>query len=196
MIFNEKKRNKNLRTQILQYQISTVLTDDERAKLFGLPTGCRMRENAKIITPDKFECGEYVWIGEGAILDASGGLKIGNHTSVGLNVMIWSHTSHLANLSLNNIIGSPLIERKQTSIGKGCFIAGPSVINAGVSIGDKVIVLPMSVVTKDVPDNNMVAGAPATIKRKITESFIQEEIKRVLRTNKIKNDLPISKINE
>jgi acetyltransferase-like isoleucine patch superfamily enzyme len=184
MIFNDKDRNKDLRAQILQYQISTVLTDDERAQLFGLPKGCRMRENAKIITPEKFECGEYVWIGEGAIIDASGGLKIGDHTSIGLNVMIWSHTSHLVNLSLNNIIGSPLIERKPTSIGRGCFIAGPSVINAGVTIGDKVIVLPMSVVTKDIPNNNMVAGAPATIKRKITESFIQEEVNRVMKANK------------
>jgi len=184
MIFNDNDRNKNLRAQILQYQMSAVMTDDERAQLFELPNGCRLRENAKIITPENFECGEYVWIGEGAILDASGGLKIGDHTSIGLNVMVWSHTSHLVNLALNNIIGSPLIERKPTRIGSGCFIAGPSVINAGVTIGDKVIVLPMSVVTKDIPNNNMVAGAPAVFIRKIEESYIKEEVKRVLKANK------------
>jgi len=184
MIFNDNERNNNLRTQILQYHMSAVMTDDERAQLFGLPRGCRMRENAKIIAPENFECGEYVWIGEGAILDASGGLKIGDHTSVGLNVMIWSHSSHLTNLAMNNIIRSPLIERKPTIIGKGCFIAGPSVINSGVNIGDKVIILPMSVVTKDIPSNNIVAGAPAIIKRKITESYIQEEVTRVLKANK------------
>lgn len=160
------------------------MTDDERAKLLGLPEGCRIREGAKIIEPNNFKCGEYVWIGEGAILDASGGLEIGAHTSIGLNVMVWSHTSHLPNLAMNNQIGSPLIERKPTRIGKGCFIAGPSVIYHGVTIGDKVVILPMSVVTKDVPGNSLVAGAPAEIKRTITDEFIQEEIERVESINR------------
>ena len=180
MIFNDEERNRRLRKEILQYFISSVMTDDERAKLFGLPQGCRMRENAKIISPENFKCGEYVWIGEGAVLDASGGLEIGEHTSIGLNVMVWSHTSYLTNLALENKMGSPLIERVSTKIGKGCFIAGPSVIYHGVSIGDKVVVLPMSVITKDIPSYSLVAGSPATIKRQLSEEFIQKEIGRVL----------------
>ncbi|HPX12433.1 MAG TPA: CocE/NonD family hydrolase, partial [Syntrophales bacterium] len=72
MFFNDDERNRNLRGQILQYFISSVMTDDERARLLGLPEGCRMRENAKIISPENFRCGKYVWIGEGAVLDASG----------------------------------------------------------------------------------------------------------------------------
>ena len=179
-MFMDTDRNKSLRSQILQYFISLVMTDDERARLLGLPQGCRMRENAKIISPEKFECGEYVWIGEGAILDASGGLKIGDHTSIGLYVLVWSHTSYLTNVTLNNIMGSPLIERKPTSIGKGCFIAGPSVIYPGVTIGDRVIVLPMTVVAKDIPSNCIVAGAPARIKKELTDEFIQQEVERVL----------------
>jgi acetyltransferase-like isoleucine patch superfamily enzyme len=184
MILKNNARNNKLRNQILQYVVSSVMTDDERAQLFGLPKGCRMRENAKIISPDKFKCGEYVWIGEGAILDASGGLEIGEHTSIGLNVMIWSHTSYLVNLNLENRIESPLIERVPTRIGKGCFIAGPSVVYHGVTIGDKVVVLPMSVVTKDIPSYSLVAGSPAKVKRKLTEKFIQREVDRVLKKNK------------
>jgi acetyltransferase-like isoleucine patch superfamily enzyme len=179
-VFSDDERNRNLRNQILNYFISSVMTDDERARLFNLPTGCRMRENAKIISPEKFECGEYVWIGEGAVLDASGGLSIGDHTSIGLGVYVWSHTSYLTNLTLNNVPGSPLIERKKTTIGKGCFIGGPAVIYPGVTIGDRVVILPMSVVTKDVPSNSLVAGSPAVVKREITDEFIEQEIKRVL----------------
>lgn len=179
-MFNDDARNAQLRPEILRYAISQVMTDDERAALFGLPAGCRMREGAKILSRENFVCGEYVWIGEGAVLDASGGLEIGPHTSIGLNVMVWSHSSHLANLSMGNQIGSPLIERKKTRIGSGCFIAGPSVIYPGVTIGDRVLLLPMSVVTRDVPSGSLVAGSPAVVKRQITDEFIQSEIERVL----------------
>lgn len=182
-IFIRSKRNDDLRKAILESFVSQMMTDDERAKLLGLPEGCRMREGAKIISPENFACGKYVWIGEGAIIDASGGLTIGNHTSVGLNVMVWSHSSFLANLTLNNVIGNPNIIRKKTKIGKGCFISGPSVIYPGVTIGDQCIILPMSVVTKDVPSRSLVHGSPAIVKSKITNRFIREQIRLAKKAN-------------
>lgn len=144
-----------LREQLLRYHISGVLSDVERARLFGLPATARMREGAKILSPEKLKCGEFVWIGEGAILDASGGLEIGSHTSIGLGVFVWTHSSHLLNRSLENIPHSPKIERKPTRIGTGCFIAGPSVILPGVTVGDRSIITPMSVVDKDVPEGQV-----------------------------------------
>jgi len=180
MVFKDTERSNRLRNQILEYFISSVMTDEERAELFGLPHGCRMRENAKIICPENLRCGQFVWIGEGVILDASGGLEIGEHTSIGFNTMVASHTSYLANLSLQNGIGSPLIERKPTRIGKGCFIAGPSVIYHGVSVGDKVVVAPMSVITGDVPSYTFVAGSPAKVKRQLSEDSIRREVDRMM----------------
>ena len=177
-LFKKNKRNDNLRNNILKQHISSVMTDDERAELWNLPKGCRMRENAKILSPENFICGEYVWIGEGAILDASGGLEIGSHTSVGLNVFIWSHTSYLSNITYNNIIENPLIDRKKTTIGKGCFIGGPSVIYHGVSVGERTIIMPMSVVTNDIPGNCIVGGSPAKLIKQIDDNFIEEQIKK------------------
>jgi acetyltransferase-like isoleucine patch superfamily enzyme len=177
-IFKKLERNNLLRPNILRSFISSVMTDDERANLWGLPKGCRMRENAKIISPENFECGEYVWVGEGAILDASGGLKIGDHTSIGLSVFIWSHSSYLANLTMNNIIGNQLIARAKTTIGKGCFIAGPSVIFQGVTIGDRMILMPFSVVVKDLPSNCIAGGNPARIIEEIDETYIEKQIKK------------------
>lgn len=177
-LFSESMRNKDLRSYVLKQFISGVMTDEERAKLWGLPKGCRMRENAKIISPENFKCGEHVWIGEGAVLDASGGLEIGSHTSIGLNVMVWSHTSFLANLMMSNENKSPLIARAKTTIGKGCFIAGPSVIYHGVTLGDKTVVLPMSVINKDTPGNCIVGGSPARLIKKIDEKYIEEQIQK------------------
>lgn len=52
-----------------------------------------------------------------------------------------------------------------TFIGNNCFIGGGSFILPGVSIGNNVIVGMGSVVTKDVPDNCIVAGNPAKVIR-------------------------------
>ncbi|MCA3237626.1 MAG: acyltransferase [Curvibacter sp.] len=174
------ERHQRLRPEILSRLLSVVMTDDERAEYFGLPKGCRIRDGAKIISPTNLICGEHVWIGENAILDASGGLEIGAHTSIGLSVFVWSHTSQLTNLTLANFSGSPLIERKRTKIGNGVFIAGPGVILPGVTVGDKVIVAPLSVVNKDIPPYSVISGNPARIVKTLTEEDIAAERERVL----------------
>ena len=52
------------------------------------------------------------------------------------------------------------------SIGDGTWIGGCSTILPGVSIGKGVIVAAGSVVNQDVPDNSLVAGNPAIVKKK------------------------------
>ena len=168
--FKQTERNDKLRPGIIKQSISQFLTDDERARMMGLPVGCRIREGAKIISPENLEMGDFCWIGEHAVLDASGGLTIGDHTSIGLSVFVWSHSSHLTNLNFDNQINSDLIQRKPTMIGSGCFIAGPSVILPGVSIGNQVLIRPFTTVDKDIPDRSLVA--PSGVK----EGFFTDAI--------------------
>ena len=47
-----------IRKQILDYNATELMSDTERAAYFGLPEGCRMRERAKIISPDKLKIGK------------------------------------------------------------------------------------------------------------------------------------------
>lgn len=172
--FADSQRARQLREELLKRALSLVMTDDERAGLYGLPEGCRMRENAKILSPELLQCGECVWIGEGSIVDASGGLEIGRHTTVGSGSYIWSHSSAMANIMMDNRSGNPYIVRKRTVIGEGVFIGGPSVVYPGVTIGSRCIVLPMSVITEDVPSNTMVGGAPAKSIRQINDAYIRQ----------------------
>jgi acetyltransferase-like isoleucine patch superfamily enzyme len=168
----DSERNRGLRRDIALRFLSQLLADDERAQLYGLPASCRVRENTKLLMPEKLVCGENVWIGENAYLDASGGLTIGDHATIGVGVYVWTHTSILANLLRENKPGGAQVIRRPTVIGNGCYIVGHAVINPGVTIGDGAVVLPMSVVTRDIAPGAVVAGAPAEVVSQVDEAFI------------------------
>lgn len=182
-MFLDDERSNQLRPGILTNLVGGLLNDVERASLLGLPPSTRIRERAKIISPEKLTIGDYCWIGENAVLDASGGLTIGEHTSIGLNCLVFTHSSWLANMKLENHSGSDLIERKAVHIGKGCFIGGNSVILPGVTIGDRVVVSPLSVVTKDVPSYSLVSGNPARVFQSYDQAWIDAEADRVRAEN-------------
>lgn len=169
----DTERSRRLRSDVVRQLLALVMTDDERAAMLGLPAGCRVRESAKVIAPERLTCGEYVWIGENALLDASGGLTIGAHTTIAVGALVWTHESVYSNLTMQNAPGSSGIVRKHTVIGSGCYIGGPSSIYPGVELGDRVVVLPMSVVTQSFPSNVMVGGAPARVIQEIDETWIQ-----------------------
>jgi acetyltransferase-like isoleucine patch superfamily enzyme len=155
---NEPPELQEIRSQILRYRSSDLMNDRERAAFFGLPEGCRMREYAKIINPERLKCGVNVWIGEWAVLDASGGLEIGDNSQVGVGVMVWSHTSHIQALRGETGSSKTGIVRNATRVGSNCFIAGPSVIAPGVTLGDRVVVSPMSLVDRDLPEGTVYNG--------------------------------------
>ncbi|MBN9745855.1 acyltransferase [Amycolatopsis sp. A1MSW2902] len=182
MFFDDERSNR-LRPMILNDLVAQYMNDAERAAFYGLPESCRVRERVKIVSPDNLTMGEHCWVGEGATLDASGGLEIGEHTSIGLNTLVFTHSSWLANMALENHSGSDLIERKPVKIGKGCFIGGLVVIMPGVTIGDFATVQPNSVVAKDVPARSLVAGNPARVFQRYDEEYIEAEVKRVREEN-------------
>ncbi|RYD43427.1 MAG: sugar O-acetyltransferase [Verrucomicrobiaceae bacterium] len=56
---------------------------------------------------------------------------------------------------------------KPVTIGDNVWIGGNAVINPGVNIGNNVVVAAGAVVTRDVPDNVLVAGLPAKVIREV-----------------------------
>ena len=92
------------------------------------------------------------------MLDAQGGVTVGDYTQIGLGVMVWSHTSHRQAVLSQTSLTRENITYRPTKIGNGCFIGGPSVIAPGVNIGDRVIVSPLTFVDRDVPDDAVIGG--------------------------------------
>lgn len=58
---------------------------------------------------------------------------------------------------------------KPITIGDNVWIGGHAVINPGVTVGNNVVIAAGAVVTKDVPNNVVVAGVPAKVIRRLDE---------------------------
>jgi len=94
-------------------------------------------------------------------------VKIGDNVLLGPNVHIYTATHPLAAKTRN----SWLEFAKPVTIGNDVWIGGGTIINPGVTIGNGVVVGSGSVVTKDIPNNVMVAGNPAKFIKELDNSM-------------------------
>lgn len=96
---------------------------------------------------------------------ASDSIVIGRNSTLAYQVTIL--TSANPNYPYNALkrIYPPL--HAPVIIGDDVWIGARSVILPGVKIGNNVVVAAGAVVTQDIPDNVLVAGVPAKIKRKL-----------------------------
>lgn len=90
-------------------------------------------------------------------------VNIGDSVMIGPNVLISTVNHPLDAAGRRKHLGVA----KPVNIGNDVWIGGNAVILPGVSIGNNCIVAAGAVVTKNVPDNSLVAGVPARIIRQL-----------------------------
>ena len=126
--------------------------------------GARLEDEVALIVSGeqhgrpKITIGEYCQVGRFTLIDASESIEIGNNSSIGPHVYITDHdhgTTLGADIAHQPLVSSP------TSIGRGVRLGARVKVMKGVSIGDGCIVEAGSVVTRSLPPNAHVAGAPA-----------------------------------
>lgn len=123
--------------------------------------GSTIHMKARIYDPRHIRIGHDTLVGERATLDgrkflpnSQGGLEIGNHVDIASEVMVWTSEHDLSDPYLAPIEEKVIIEDY-------VFIGPRSIILPGVTVHQGAVVAAGSVVTKDVAQNEIVAGIPA-----------------------------------
>jgi maltose O-acetyltransferase len=143
-------------------------------RIFHMGHGCNIQYGTKFIlihpNPEidqNLRIGDNVAIGANSFLDYSGGLEIGDHTWLSLNVTIFTHTHHVEKKALK--ITQP-VTFHPLKIGKDCWLAtNVTILPSTGEIGDGAIIGAGSVVTRPVEPYTIIAGNPAQVIGKRTD---------------------------
>ena len=127
-----------------------------------------------------FSIGTFTLLSGALHADIGAPIRIGDRVRIGHDVSL---------LTIDHDIGSDDMragERKfgAIEIGDGAWLASRVVVLPGVRIGAGAIVAAGSVVTRDVPDNTLVAGVPARISRNLSPDGRRDPV--------VGLDLPVS----
>ena len=90
-----------------------------------------------------------------------GGITIGDNVLIGPKANLVSENHPINPTQRNSLIGKPIV------IKNNAWIGAAATILPGITVGENAIVADGAIVTKDVPDNTIVAGNPAKPIKKI-----------------------------
>lgn len=133
--------------------------------------GARLTTNRSTITkdPPKLSIGRNCEFGNNNHITCINSISIGDNLLTGSNVLI-TDNAHGASTHEQMALppkSRPLYSKGEVTIGNNVWIADNVCILPNVHIGNHVIIASNSVVTKDIPDFSIAAGAPANIIKKL-----------------------------
>ncbi len=149
-------------------KITTELNNDYHSPekirdLMSKITGKNLDKSFMLFPPFHTNCGKNIEIGKNVFINSGchfqdqGGIKIGDGTFIGPNVVLATLNHGIEPEKRGNLYPKPII------IGTGVWIGGNVSILPGVTLGDNVIVGAGAVVTKSFPANVVIGGVPAKI---------------------------------
>ena len=135
-----------LNTKIWQYVV--ILPEAVIGDGCNICSHCFIENDVRIGNNVTIKCGVYIW----------DGIRIENNVFIGPNV---TFTNDKYPRSKQSFDLQRTIVKKGASIGAGAIILG------GITIGENAMIAAGSVVTKNVPDNELWMGNPAKFLRKV-----------------------------
>lgn len=168
-IFPTKVGNRiNIKGKILRLGKGLVIMGHDvtiNSCLRANPIGGDMRTVLFAMRNGIIKIGNNVGISNSTIV-ALKQVTIEDDVLIGGNCKIYDHDFHSLDYETRMLPGMVGVIPKPVHIKKGAFVGAHSIILKGVTIGRYSIIGAGSVITKDVPDNEIWAGNPAKFIRK------------------------------
>jgi acetyltransferase-like isoleucine patch superfamily enzyme len=107
----------------------------------------------------RIRMGDRVFVNSGAVVFSASEIVIGNDVALANEAYLMDSDSH-------GVEGRP-VKEAPIRIGDGTWIGARAMVLPGVTIGSRCLVAAGAVVSRDVPDDTLVAGNPARVVREL-----------------------------
>jgi len=136
-----------------------------RVSLFAKPLPISITVSPKA----ELTIGHHTFINYGVDIGATLNIYIGEHVRIG-------PLTNIIDSNFHQVEPHAPIFQKPVKIEDNVWIGRQCIILPGVTIGKNSVIASGSVVTKDIPENVLAAGVPATVKRtlKIEENWLRK----------------------
>ena len=150
-------------------------TQEEVRALLSRLFGHDVDSSLRVFPPFYTDFGKNIHIGKNVFIHACchfqdhGGVTLGDGCQIGHNVVFATLNHGMAPEDRGTTYPAPI------RLGKNVWVGSNATILQGVSIGDNSIVAAGAVVTRDVPENVIVAGVPAKIIKTIDSTSVKSK---------------------
>ncbi|HHT23866.1 MAG TPA: N-acetyltransferase [Bacteroidales bacterium] len=141
-------QNVNIPESTRVWQFVVILPKAEIGENCNICSLCFIENDVKIGNNVTIKNGVYLW----------DGIKIEDNVQIGPNVTFTNDNFPRAKQPF---------ELQRTTIKKGASVGAGAVILGGITIGENAMIGAGSIVTKDVPENELWVGSPAKFVRKL-----------------------------
>lgn len=147
------------RQEKVQFRINHTMpgTDEYQELIHRLFS--EVGEGSRIVAPMTIVHGDKVRIGRNAIVMPNSLMMASGTITIEDNVQVAAYVKLISNN--HDPYDRMILTCRPVVLRRNCWIGAGAVILPGVTVGENSIVGAGSVVTKDVPDNTVVAGNPA-----------------------------------
>jgi acetyltransferase-like isoleucine patch superfamily enzyme len=121
---------------------------------------CRIRGTSLITGAERIVIGDNVHIGDNATIRGDGGLRIGSHTHISRNIVIYT-VNH--NYEGKRLPFDETVVEKPVDIGEAVWIGINVIILPGVEVGEGAVIGAGSVVARSIPPLAIAGGNPCRV---------------------------------
>jgi maltose O-acetyltransferase len=126
-------------------------------------SGVVIHAGVRVLVPTRLRLGSATFVNYDCLLDATGGITLGDDVSLGFGVALTSQDHEIG--AAGHRCGEVRLE--PIAIGNGTWLGARTIVLPGVTIGSGVVVGAGSLVTHDLDSNGLYVGSPARLVREL-----------------------------